>query len=122
MLHCEDCGAYFDEDDAGTMTEQVGECWGAPAYTSCAVCPDCGSDQLEEAKRCPVCGEWIPESQHECEDCQEEVNEEYYRIFEKLQLKNPRADRDALLESMGDIFEIFYDKYFCKGMEEETWK
>lgn len=45
---CYDCDEIFDEDDAGSRSECVGEFWGSPAYESYMVCPNCGSDDLEE--------------------------------------------------------------------------
>lgn len=48
MLKCCDCGCVFDEDDADKRSECVGEFWGSPAYDSYLVCPDCGSDDIED--------------------------------------------------------------------------
>ena len=45
---CYDCDEVFDEDDAGSRSECVGEFWGAPAYESYMTCPNCGSDDIEE--------------------------------------------------------------------------
>lgn len=47
-LKCYECGAIFDEDDAETRRECVGEFWGSPAYESYSICPVCHSDDLEE--------------------------------------------------------------------------
>ena len=45
---CEDCGEIFNEDEAGTERERVGEFWGAPAYKDFIVCPRCRSYYIEE--------------------------------------------------------------------------
>ena len=45
---CNNCGETFDEDDAEERRDCVGEFWGSPAYDSVMVCPECGSDEIEE--------------------------------------------------------------------------
>lgn len=45
---CYNCGKIFDEEDSGFKRELVGEFWGAPAYESVMVCPECRSDDLDE--------------------------------------------------------------------------
>lgn len=45
---CVNCEEIFDEDDAGTYSEMVGEFWGDPAYETFICCPHCRSDFLEE--------------------------------------------------------------------------
>ena len=45
---CGDCGTVFNEDEADTRREKIGEFWGAPAYTNYNVCPRCKSDYVEE--------------------------------------------------------------------------
>lgn len=45
---CGNCGLVFNEDEADTRHENIGEFWGAPAYTDFVICPKCRSDELEE--------------------------------------------------------------------------
>lgn len=45
---CCNCGREFDEEEARTRYENVGEFWGQPAYMETMVCPSCGSDEIEE--------------------------------------------------------------------------
>ena len=47
-MRCYDCDAVFDEEDAETRSECVGEFWGSPAYQNYAVCPFCHSEDIEE--------------------------------------------------------------------------
>ena len=47
-LKCYDCGEVFREEDADTVSENVGEFWGAPAYMNYNACPRCRSTDLEE--------------------------------------------------------------------------
>ena len=47
-LQCCDCGEIFNEDDAETVSENVGEFWGAPAYMRYNACPRCYSTEVEE--------------------------------------------------------------------------
>lgn len=46
-LKCYDCGNVFDEEDADTVSEKVGEFWGAPAYMDYNACPNCRSTGVE---------------------------------------------------------------------------
>lgn len=45
---CDDCGTVFNEDEANTRHECVGEFWGAPAYKDFMVCPNCDSEYIDE--------------------------------------------------------------------------
>ena len=45
---CRDCGAYFDEYEE--VQESRGEFWGMPAYETMCYCPECGSDDFDEAE------------------------------------------------------------------------
>lgn len=45
-LKCYDCDAIFNEEDAGTHQECVGEFWGVPAYQTYNCCPYCFSDDV----------------------------------------------------------------------------
>lgn len=47
-LKCSDCGEVFNEEDAGTYQECVGEFWGAPAYQTYNCCPHCNSDDVND--------------------------------------------------------------------------
>ena len=110
MLYCTGCEQFFDEDDAGEDREQLGEYWGAPAYREYAVCPYCGSDQIEEAHRCKLCGEWIPYSGDDyCEECSDRVFDMYCLMLLDLETKNPGAARKDVLELMNTGFERFWD-------------
>ena len=52
MLICKHCGSIFDEPQTSyTAGGDTGEPW--------AVCPNCHSDELDEAARCEACGEWL---------------------------------------------------------------
>ncbi len=45
---CTDCGEIFDKEDAETVSDKVGEFWGAPAYKYYNACPRCYSTELEK--------------------------------------------------------------------------
>lgn len=47
VYKCYDCGEVFEEDDADTVKENVGEFWGAPAYMEYMACPNCRSTDLD---------------------------------------------------------------------------
>ena len=45
---CYECGHIFNEEEADTRKDYVGEFWGAPAYQDLPICPNCGSEELDE--------------------------------------------------------------------------
>ena len=45
---CGNCGLVFNEDEAGTRHENIGEFWGSPAYKDFVICPECRSDEIGE--------------------------------------------------------------------------
>lgn len=47
MCRCHDCKEVFDAYEARIIEEPRGEFWGAPAYERVAVCPWCGSDDVD---------------------------------------------------------------------------
>lgn len=48
MQRCTDCGHIFDEYDAITIHEYMGEFWGTPAYEDWMGCPNCKSTEIED--------------------------------------------------------------------------
>ena len=48
---CCRCNAVFDPEDADSRSECVGEFWGSPAYDTIDMCPECGSDDLEDLEQ-----------------------------------------------------------------------
>lgn len=59
MLICKECGATFNDEDAGTVQGDRGYFGSARAYEDVAVCPECGCDDLAEAALCPICEEYF---------------------------------------------------------------
>ena len=58
MMICECCGHVFeDEDAAGGEMIYSGSEINPPEFAE-PRCPECGSEDIEEADRCPVCGKW----------------------------------------------------------------
>lgn len=47
-LKCLDCDRTFDEEEAETRSENVGDFWGSPAYQTINICPFCRSDEIIE--------------------------------------------------------------------------
>ena len=73
MYRCEDCGRFFEEpvvvhDDPSPSGVSL-----ASGYDIEWYCPQCGSDQVEEAGECASCGEPIADGEVLCEDCMKEL-------------------------------------------------
>ena len=76
MFICKDCGSLFENPDH--MEENVGECWGQPAFQTIDICPYCHWDEIDEARMCEICGEWKSEDDMECGICWDCMNEHKY--------------------------------------------
>lgn len=84
MLICKFCGNQFSDPDitkeyTGVTSEGYAECYDV------GHCPNCGSEDYEEAKRCTVCGEWfIPKCVEEvCEECVAVIGKELHALADK---------------------------------------
>ena len=60
MYICNKCKEVFDETHM--RSEVVFESDGYQKWGYVDECPECGSEDFEEAVDCDLCGEWIPES------------------------------------------------------------
>lgn len=87
---CDDCGAKFNEDNAGEELFVHDEV--RPRYVERFIkCPKCGSTRFEEAMYCKRCKE--PFAEHElrggyyCDECLEEITTPYHmKLFIKEDL------------------------------------
>ena len=69
--YCNDCCEIFDESEADSRETVLGD--SMPPGTRVALCPYCGSDDLEEADTCERCGTPIPPDEHLCDDCRDDL-------------------------------------------------
>lgn len=60
MYKCYDCESVFTHPKE--VRENMGECWGSPAYEFFTVCPVCGSEDFDEVD------EWEDDEDEEDED------------------------------------------------------
>ena len=80
------------------------------AYEDILECPECGSDEVEEAKLCAECGRYFCEDDliggHICEECLSNIE------------TDPKTLKDYILyqdDSMEDFAEWYYDTFKRKG-------
>lgn len=66
MYKCEECGEQFDEPNWKAEWQGDKEHGGNVNY---AICPKCGSDDLQTMGTCPLCDEYI--------DCEEDYCEQH---------------------------------------------
>lgn len=67
MFVCENCGDVFEECETVEEQHPYGEGYATERW---AVCPCCGSSNIDEAKKCEHCGEWVAELKDDlCEEC-----------------------------------------------------
>ena len=110
MLYCADCQQFFEEEDAVTGKELIGEYAGAPAYKEYVICPHCGGDQIEEAARCHVCGAWKPDDAKDCcSKCYEDAYDMFYIMLMDIETRHSEATCNDVLQLMADAFDDFYN-------------
>ena len=80
IYFCEDCKTYFDDADRACYKEDVewhselgSECEHYPERIVLKVCPNCGSEEYEEASACPLCGAFYHTSDTICPECQSKI-------------------------------------------------
>ena len=68
MYKCKDCGSVFEDEEAVKKQYWEGsdDCG---HYVNYYVCPECGSDEIAEAKECHKCGLYEIEEEMEEELC-----------------------------------------------------
>lgn len=83
MLICNDCGCVFSEDEARIEQDKdyVNNGLGMECVRCDNIlhCPDCDSQDVEEAKVCSVCGEYFyPDSVYDiCNNCIDNAKDDY---------------------------------------------
>lgn len=72
MFICLDCGAGFTAGEMDKRIERVSDEFGFH-YEEWGVCPECGSEDFEEATECDECGKEWPQTKinmnGDCPDC-----------------------------------------------------
>lgn len=100
MYYCSECGEIFDEPKRAK--DGRGEYWGAPCYEVYGVCPECGSDEIGEARRCQACGEWISGDDEFCENCMKEAEVQTEVLIGDL-VKSLDAERKDVIYLLNEI-------------------
>ena len=71
MFYCNNCNEIFNESEAASRKPRLED--SVSPWERIAVCPYCGSEELEEAGVCERCGEPIPPDEHLCECCHDDL-------------------------------------------------
>lgn len=86
MYLCVNCGEMFDCPESARDFDS--EYFGRSVTHYTDVCPQCGSDDIEEMDRCEICGEYIKQGEDLCEWCRELVKDLAYEIRNKVREKS----------------------------------
>lgn len=82
---CKECGHVATEDELDYYEERdTGEGGYGNVMYSEARCPECGSEDLIEAKLCPVCGEWHGNDNVICDPCTEDIRKAWIELLAKF--------------------------------------
>lgn len=101
MYKCLDCGFVFEESEAKKVTEEIGECFGSPAFEESYVCPRC-EGYFEETKTCVLCGEpfldkeWVDGEY--CGDCAKQYKEDFRNLMSRTYDENERKLINIIFE------------------------
>lgn len=81
---CDECGHIFEEGEQKTWEENIGECWGSPAYERNCGCPIC-EGTFEQVYPCVCCGELIVDSKSGyCDECVKKVSKKIKDFVDDL--------------------------------------
>lgn len=89
---CNRCGEGFSLEEGRTLKTDEGD------FT---LCPNCGSDDIEEAERCRICREIVPEYTMKggvCKDCFADAVSAFKACISQL-----TWEREALEDHYGNI-------------------
>lgn len=76
---CEKCGEVFSECGTHEQSHPYGM-GSATEYLPC--CPNCESEDFEEAVKCKICGEWHIEGEFDdvCDNCAKDIMKRFYDL------------------------------------------
>lgn len=101
MFYCNECKEIFDEYDAEARKEYPNSTDFPNSYYTYLVCPNCHSDNIQEAQRCELCGEWHPEDEgEECETCKLDFDEILSNYIREAR-ERYGADKEQIIEAIG---------------------
>lgn len=66
--YCNNCCEILDESELEWRNTELED--SRSPWDKVAICPCCGSEELEEAAFCERCGEPIPPGEHLCDVCE----------------------------------------------------
>lgn len=101
MYICGECGSTFDEpiierDDPSPDGVSL-----SSGYYEIHYCPECGSDDVNEADRCPACGAWKRYNKSVlCDECDIILHEGLERIRYGMGLKEDTFE-EAIIDHYG---------------------
>ena len=91
IYFCEHCNNYFDDTDRECYREEVewhselgAECGHYPERIVMKICPNCGSEDFEEASTCPLCGELYHTHDTICPDCTRKTRDAVSKLVEDI--------------------------------------
>lgn len=98
---CEECGHVATEDELDYYEERdTGEGGYGNVMYSLPLCPECGSEDLIEAKECPICGEWHGNDDVICDPCTEDIRKAWSELLAKFP---DHADECEIVRYIGEV-------------------
>ena len=92
---CMNCGEILDEDELDHIVERdTGEGGYGGVMWQTDVCPHCGEESIEEAKKCPICGEYHGKDDLFCADCEDMIKRQWETLLKAI-YGDDYTDEDA---------------------------
>lgn len=137
MLICNNCGCVFDEDEARVEQDKdyVNNGLGMECVRCDNIlhCPNCDSQDIEEAKECPVCGEYFyPDSMYDvCNNCIDNAKDDYNIAIAvgEIESKGEYNINDFLLSHFSDVLDEMLikeleleNKYYPERIQQDSYR
>ena len=114
MYYCNDCECEFEEPKEEREHHSELNGMGGITWESFFVCPNCGSDWIEEMTKCDLCGEWSRETKifgrpDVCDECRRDIEIKLIDIRDYVQAKGDINDYREADDIVMEIAEALWN-------------
>ena len=97
MYYCRDCNTEFERPKEVKDKHSELNGMGGVTYETFCVCPNCGSDWIEEMEKCEMCGEWSVDLElfgrtDICDECRKKIEAKLIDLRDYIQAEGDIDD------------------------------